>query len=189
VLQIVLVVSWEAQMLCWKTNLSILGLSVLAFAFFFWSAVPSVAAASMAKCETSELTIPDLDGTALGEGEHVIGEAQTPRGKLEVRVSVKNKVISDPTFLIGGKRLKKTKYSKVPKDIRACLKEQSKKSAITAYQKIAFADQLQHLYSPRLDVAFRGRCKVTASCSQYVCCALAICGPGVMDRAVECVGF
>ena len=96
-------------MLRWKINLSVLGLSVIALAFFFWSTVPSVAAASMAKCETSELTIPDLDGTALGEGEHVVGEAQTPRGKLEVRVSVKNKVISDPTLSNWRKTPQKNK--------------------------------------------------------------------------------
>ena len=59
--------------------------------------------------KTSELTIPDLDGTALGEGEHLIGEAQTPRGKLEVRVSVQDQSYIGPDLSNWRKTPQKNK--------------------------------------------------------------------------------
>jgi len=133
---------------------------------------------------TAEVNIDDLNKTGLADGQHVVGEAQTPRGKLEVRVNVKKKVISDPFFVIDGKQLKRTSYSKVPKDILACLSDRK----TIAYQQTAFAGPLQQLYSfsPKSEVVWRGACRFKTSCNQNICCALAICGSG---RAVDCQGF
>jgi len=167
--------------------LSIYSLRLAGLACFaLWVAGPALAQSAADCSKSSTINIGDLDARKLGEGEHVIGEAQTPHGKLEVRVSVKRNVISDPVYTIGGKRLKKTALRKVPKDIRSCLRRQKQALAATRLQ-LAFGDKLQNMSLPKLiDVRFRGRCTVTTSCNQNTCCALAKCGS---QSAVDCAGF
>jgi hypothetical protein len=150
-------------------------------------AAPSLAATN---CDTSsEVDIPELHAANIGNGHHVVARANTPRGELQVRVTVKGKQISEPNFYIGQKRMKRTSMRRVPKDIRDCLDTSQKKVGSSAITQLAFMGPLEklRLYSPRADIAFRGRCTVTAKCNQSICCALAKCGGGA--DAVWCVGF
>ena len=148
---------------------------------------PSLAATS---CDNSaaDVDIPELKAAKLGNGDHVVARTMTPHGELQVHVTVRGKRISNPSFYIGQKRLNKTSLRRVPKDIRDCLQPSKKKAASAETQQIAFLGPLQQLrlYSPRADVAFRGRCTVRTTCNQSICCSLAKCGGA---QAVWCEGF
>jgi hypothetical protein len=149
---------------------------------------PSANAAASCTASTSGVDIPELNAAKLGNGDHIVAQTMTPRGQLQVHVSVKGKRISNPKFYIGGRLLKKTSMRHVPKDIRDCLHSSKEKAAALPGPQIAFLGSLEklRLYSPRTDVVFKGRCKVKTSCNQSICCALATCGSA---QAVWCEGF
>ena len=73
---------------------------------------------------------------------------------LQVHVTVKGRNISDPVFMIKGKRSKKTARGRVPKDLRDCLEQAKKLAGISERPQIAFAGPVQELLvSPRIEVA------------------------------------
>jgi len=60
----------------------------------------AVPAAAQLTNKTYNLDVPDTDTLKkLKDGEHVIAAVETDRGKLEVRVRVKGKAVSDHRFL------------------------------------------------------------------------------------------
>jgi hypothetical protein len=78
---------------------------------------------SKAECNTQQLEIPDLGTLHLLDGEHVIAQADTVNGKLEVRVTVKKSIVDGPTYYIRGKRLKETPAARIPEPLLDCLAE------------------------------------------------------------------
>jgi len=80
-------------------------------------AVPAAAA----ECREYKMEHQDPNTLKLKDGEHVIASVDTVAGKLEARVSVKGKDVSDPRLFLGGKRLKDITESRIPKEVRECL--------------------------------------------------------------------
>ena len=74
-----------------------------------------------AQCKKVEL--PDLDTLNLSDGEHTIKAVNLRKGKLEVRVKVKGKVVSDPILYFRGKPMKSTPESELSKPVRDCLQK------------------------------------------------------------------
>src|SRR5262245_20993462 len=73
-----------------------------------------------AECTKYELVLPDLSTLKLPDGEHTVGTLDTKIGKLEARVTVKNKVVSDPRPYRNGTLMKATPDSELPKDLLTC---------------------------------------------------------------------
>ena len=81
--------------------------------------VPAVAQ----DCKVSGLDVPDASTLNLKDGEHVIASADTVAGKLEARVTVKNKVVSSPWVFLDGKPLNKITEAQIPKEVLPCMKK------------------------------------------------------------------
>lgn len=98
------------------SNMSMfLGLVVIVLAL----TVPAVAQ----ECKVSGLDVPDPSTLNLvKDGEHVIASADTVAGKLEARVTVKNKVVSSPWVFLDGRPLKKITEAEIPKEVLLCMK-------------------------------------------------------------------
>jgi len=98
------------------SNMSMfLGLVVIVLAL----TVPAVAQ----ECKVSGLDVPDPSTLNLKDGEHVIASADTVAGKLEARVTVKNKVVSSPWVFLDGKPLNKITEAQIPKEVLPCMKK------------------------------------------------------------------
>ena len=80
----------------------------------------AVAGASI--CKTYRLDVPDPADLTLKDGEQVIASTSTPNGRLEARVTVKGGVASQPRFYLGGRLFETIPESKVPAEVRECLK-------------------------------------------------------------------
>ena len=59
------------------------------------------------------------------DGQHVIASRTTPAGKLEARITVKDKVASRPGLFLNGQPLKPISEAEIPEAIRACIKRRS----------------------------------------------------------------
>jgi hypothetical protein len=135
-----------------------------------------------ATCSQGPWVFRDLETMKLKDGEHSLGTVESPQGKWEARVNVSRGRVSDPVYFLGGKRLHKVSSSKVPKDLRECMR----------LKRTAMLDNLLGPPAALLDsivppAEARKTCRPTilsAGCSQTVCCALASCGS---SRAVHCV--
>jgi len=84
------------------------------------SLTAAVPAASV--CKTFRLEVPDPAELKLQDGEQIIASTSTANGRLEARVTVKGGVASQPRYYLGGRLFEKVPESKVPAEIRECLK-------------------------------------------------------------------
>jgi hypothetical protein len=78
----------------------------------------AVPAAAQLTNKTYSLDVPDVDTLNLTDGEHTVASVDTDHGKLEARVTVKGKVISDNRYFIRGKPLKEIPERQLPGWIR-----------------------------------------------------------------------
>lgn len=128
-----------------------------------------------AECDNRPLALPDLETLNLPEGEHVVVARDSLKGKIEARVTVKNKVVSQPVYYLGGKRLIPTPESKVPKTILDCLKKGHAASSCESWFG-NLARTTLNLIVPDAEAAMTKCVIKSASCNQNMCCALACCG-------------
>lgn len=136
-------------------------------------AVP-VAAETPVRCDTGQLELPDLDTLKLPDGEHMIAKSESVNGKLEARVGVKGKIVSDPIFYIRGMRLQKTPESGVPKPILECLKKGKGASSCDSWFANAVRSTLDWMV-PAAEARTR-RCRMIGSgCDDRICCATVCC--------------
>jgi len=84
--------------------------------------VPTATVSAAPVCKTYRLEVPDPAELHLKDGERVIASTSTPNGPLEARVTVRGGVASEPRYYLGGKLFEKIPDSKVPDEVRECLK-------------------------------------------------------------------
>jgi hypothetical protein len=137
----------------------------------------SVAVPAATECRTHRLEVPDPATLSLKEGENVIAAVLTEGGRLEARVTVKDKVVSEPLFFIGGKLLNETPESQIPGPVRDCLKNAQKAASTSG----GFDSTTLHGLAWSAPAAFRApKCVATATCAKnlaggYNCIAYACC--------------
>jgi len=92
--------------------------------------VMALAVPAVADCVNQgfNLDIPDTNTLKLPDGSHVIAAVGTPFGKLEARVTVRSKVVSEPQFYLGGKLLKPVQESQLSVAARRCLQKRAELS-------------------------------------------------------------
>jgi len=78
--------------------------------------------------QSFSLDIPDTATLKLPDGGHVIAAVGTRFGKLEARVAVKTKVVSEPQFYLGGKLLRAVQESQLSPAARRCLQNRAELS-------------------------------------------------------------
>jgi hypothetical protein len=86
-------------------------------------AVPSATVILVAaECEVLNLnlSVPDPATLKLSDGDHVIASAPATKGRLEVKVTVKGKDISENRYYLGGRLMRNTPETAVPKEVREC---------------------------------------------------------------------
>jgi hypothetical protein len=150
-----------------------------------YCAAMAVAVVVAADCKVFEMATPDPATLKLPDGEHVIGSVATPGGKIEARVVVKGKDISNNQLYLAGKAMRSSAQSQVPNDIRECLG--IKKTALleaTGWLTSA-AGALRDLIETPVE-ARDTRCTYKCSCNQNTCCCIAFCGAGT---GVGCAGY
>ena len=125
-------------------------------------------------CKVHKLEVPDPKTLKLGEGENVIASVDTERGKFEARVNVKNKLASEPRYFLGGKLLKETPESKVPKAQRDCLKNAERGASAYEDELKSSGRQAMSWVAPAAYTPAR-RCDVYVGCDDRGCCAFALC--------------
>ncbi len=135
-----------------------------------------------AECKVGRVELPDPTTLKLPDGDHVIGSADTERGRFEARVTVRGKVMSDPRYFIGGRPLQLTPESQAPKDIMQCIQESRQAAALSGSWLSRIASSTRDWLEAPV-YAWRGKCTVLPSCSQTTCCALVKCADA---RAVWC---
>jgi hypothetical protein len=139
---------------------------------------------SKVKCNTQQLEIPDLGTLHLPDGEHVIAQADTPHGKLEVRVTMKKSIVDGPAYYIGGKRLTKTPAARIPEPLQDCLAEglrcgirQAEAESSNSWLSTAIQGIVDWIV-PSAEARYnRPRCYIMSSgCYEgWGCCAAACC--------------
>ena len=80
----------------------------------------AVHAAAECTTKTYTLDVPDATTLKLKDGDHTVAAVATEHGKLEARVTVKGKVVSEPRLFIGGKLLKEISESQILEPVRGC---------------------------------------------------------------------
>ncbi|HUL23716.1 MAG TPA: hypothetical protein VLZ10_19835 [Thermodesulfobacteriota bacterium] len=131
----------------------------------------ALAGPAAAQCKQYKLELPDLDTLNLKDGEHVVGAVETLRGKLEARVTVKDKVVSDPILFIGGTRMTEVPESQIPKSVLGCMKAELPSGIWLANA----ADYILDWITPP---AYAKACKrwvIRSGCDDKICCAVACC--------------
>jgi hypothetical protein len=137
-----------------------------------------------AQCNTGRLQLPNIEALKLSDGEHVIATLQTMHGKMEARVTVKGKVVSEPVYSIGGKLLEETPKAKVQKGNRPCLKMSSLDDDFVSWYTAAARSVLDSIITP----AYAKQCRakiVSVSCTSDQCCAMARCGNYYVIRCAD----
>jgi hypothetical protein len=144
-------------------------------------------------CKVLNLDVPDPATLSLKDGNHVIASAAASRGRLEVKVTVKDKDISENQYYLGGRLMRETPESQVPKAIRECpAMKRSAMPSVGTWLAAAFRglwDQVE----PRLEARRRvSACKVLSeSCGDSIggggtCCVLVSCSG---STGFSCVGY
>jgi hypothetical protein len=131
----------------------------------------ALAVPASAQCKQYKLELPDLDTLKLKDGEHVVGAVETENGKLEARVTVKGKVVSDPILFIGGKRMQEVPESQIPKSVLDCMKAELPSGSWLANA----ADNTLDWIVPK---AYARACRnwvIRSGCDGKICCAVACC--------------
>ena len=128
-----------------------------------------------AQCISGKLALPKLSSLTLSDGEHVIASTETGRGKLEARVRIRGKAVSDPSYFLGEQRMKDTPESKIPKSLRACFRAQRDSISFSGYDLLARASEW---LVPSAHAVNCGTQLVFWSCNdkERKCCAWARCG-------------
>jgi hypothetical protein len=145
------------------------------------STVPAASVPAAPACKTYRLEVPDPAGLHLKDGEQVIASTSTPNGALEARVTVRGGVASEPRYYLGGKLFEKIPDSKVPDEVRECLK-----GAQRALNVTPSSGELAGASRPALSllapVAYRKDTKcvvLSAGCLGNYCFATVCCERGV----------
>lgn len=132
-----------------------------------------LAVPAAAQCKISKLDLPDLATLNLSDGEHLIKAVELGKGKLEVRVNVKGKVVSDPILYFRGKRMKKTPESEISKPFRDCLE----KAEVPSGSR--FANAARFALSRIAPTAYAAppfrTCDIRTGCDDRMCCAVVCC--------------
>lgn len=131
-----------------------------------------LAVPAAAQCKTGKLELPDLATLKLPDGEHTIKAVELGKGKLEVRVNVKGKVVSDPILYFRGKPMKKTPDSEISKPLRDCLEKTAKPSGSQFGNAARF---ILGRIAPTAYAAPFYACLVFYSCDDRYCCATVCC--------------
>ena len=157
----------------------------LALTLMVYCATMTAAVLVAADCKVFDLESPDPGTLSLKDGEHVIASTATPGGKVEVRVVVKGKDISDNQLYLGGKLMRPTPEARVPGDIQPCLgiKKTEMPSPIGWIASAATA--VRNVVEAPVE-ARSPKCRFKCSCNQNTCCCIAFCGGG---SGVGCAGY
>lgn len=150
--------------------------------------VPALTVPAASVCKTFKLEVPDPAELKLKDGDQVIASTSTPNGTLEARVTVRGGVASEPRFYLSGRLFEKVPDSKVPDEIRECLKsaQRAQNAAFSAGGEVAdVRTPALSLIAPVAYSKGKIKCVVLSSgclgnyCYATVCCergASAECG-------------
>lgn len=142
-----------------------LTLSALMIALVFLTFGLTVSADEKCIRERVTLQLPDMDGAGLRDGQHVIAATETKFGKLEARVNIKGKAVSEPNFYLGEKPLKPTAENDLPKGARICLKKAAT-SAPPGLTKIVYSKGRTVVFSVVWSHCDEGGCTYVVECNE-----------------------
>ncbi len=156
--------------------------------------VPSatvVLVAAECKVLNLNLNVPDPGTLKLSDGDHVIASAPATKGRLEVKVTVKGKDISENRYYLGGRLMRNTPESEAPKEVREC--DAPKRSAFPSVQGwLASAGRaLRDWIETPLEARTTPCVILSQRCGDRIggggtCCVLVRCGDGT---GLSCVGY
>lgn len=100
-----------------------LGVAVRTLASVCIAFALTVPAAAECRSKTYTLDVPDASTLKLKDGEHTIAAVATEQGKLEARVTVKGKIVSETKLFVGGKPLKEISETQIPESVSGCVQK------------------------------------------------------------------